>query len=84
MRCDVKEAIYNCAEKRVSILSEYILIQNKVETEICSALLCCLDQLTDKNIMVLCDEQVEESLKICIYDSESFSFDDMEYKEEII
>ena len=39
---------------------------------------------TDKNIMVLCDEQVEESLKICIYDSESFSFDDMEYKEEII
>ncbi len=34
--------------------------------------------------MVLCDEQVEESLKICIYDSESFSFDDMEYKEEII
>ena len=37
---------------------------------------------SNKNIMVLYDEQVEESLSIRIYDSDSFSFDAVEYKNE--
>lgn len=34
------------------------------------------------NIMVLYDEQVEDPLSIRIYDSDSFSFDAVEYKNE--
>jgi len=37
---------------------------------------------SNKNIMVLYDEQVEEPLSIRIYDSNSFSFDAVEYKNE--
>ena len=37
---------------------------------------------SNKNIMVLYDEQVEEPLSIRIYDSDSFSFDAVEYKNE--
>lgn len=36
----------------------------------------------NKNIMVLYDEQVENPLSIRIYDSDSFSFDAVEYKNE--
>lgn len=37
---------------------------------------------SNKNIMVLYDEQVEGPLSIRIYDSDSFSFDAVEYKNE--
>lgn len=37
---------------------------------------------SNKNIMVLYDEQVEDNLSIRIYDSDSFSFDAVEYKKE--
>lgn len=37
---------------------------------------------SNKNIMVLYDEQVEDPLRIRIYDSDSFSFDAVEYKNE--
>ena len=37
---------------------------------------------SNKNIMVLYDEQVEVPLSIRIYDSDSFSFDAVEYKNE--
>ncbi len=36
----------------------------------------------NKNIMVLYDEQVEVPVSIRIYDSDSFSFDAVEYKNE--
>ena len=36
----------------------------------------------NKNIMVLYDEQVEDPLSIRIYDSDSFSFDAIEYRNE--
>jgi len=36
----------------------------------------------NKNIMVLYDEQVEDPLSIRVYDSDSFSFDAVEYKDE--
>ena len=36
----------------------------------------------NKNIMVLYDEQVEDPLSIRIYDSDSFSFDAVEYRNE--
>lgn len=36
----------------------------------------------NKNIMVLYDEQVDTPLSIRIYDSDSFSFDAVEYKNE--
>ena len=37
---------------------------------------------SNKNIMVLYDEQIEEPLSIRIYDADSFSFDAIEYKNE--
>lgn len=37
-----------------------------------------------KNIMVLYDEQVENPVSIRVYDSDSFSFDAIEYKEEFM
>lgn len=36
----------------------------------------------NKNIMVLYDEQVEAPISIRVYDSDSFSFDAVEYKNE--
>ena len=36
----------------------------------------------NKNIMVLYDEQVESPISIRVYDSDSFSFDAVEYKNE--
>ncbi|MBR3918385.1 MAG: hypothetical protein IKJ59_06575 [Clostridia bacterium] len=36
----------------------------------------------NKNIMILYDEQVDVPLSIRIYDSDSFSFDAVEYKNE--
>ncbi len=37
---------------------------------------------SNKNIMVLYDEQVEAPISIRVYDSDSFSFDAVEYKKE--
>lgn len=37
---------------------------------------------SNKKIMVLYDEQIEDPLSIRIYDSDSFSFDAVEYKNE--
>lgn len=37
---------------------------------------------SNKNIMVLYDEQVEFPLSIRVYDADSFGFDAIEYKEE--
>lgn len=37
---------------------------------------------SNKNIMVLYDEQVEDPLSIRIFDSDSFGFDAVEYKKE--
>ena len=37
---------------------------------------------SNKNIMVLYDEQVEATISIRVYDSDSFSFDAVEYKNE--
>ena len=36
----------------------------------------------NKNIMLLYDEQVEAPISIRVYDSDSFSFDAVEYKNE--
>ena len=36
----------------------------------------------NKNIMVLYDEQIEAPISIRVYDSDSFSFDAVEYKNE--
>ena len=36
----------------------------------------------NKNIMILYDEQVEVPISIRVYDSDSFSFDAIEYKNE--
>lgn len=37
---------------------------------------------SNKNIMVLYDEQVEDSLSIRVYDADSLGFDAVEYKNE--